>query len=260
MQIHRTKLPKQHLARLPEADRSLFLLLGHISNEINVLQKLMLMLRRGDAPSHLIDIVEAGQVMIVMRILIGKLHEAYRVFDQRVQGDPAIRERYGIRGDWSGRDLLRKLNARFKGGSLLTKIRQKIAFHYVDEDRLFEASFQSLPDNEPWELYLHPTVANSFYYASELVAMKAALDLVEAEPIAGQKPDQTKLKVLFDETIAVAGIIMNLSHILMIEILEKSDPNGLVIEPVDFGTFPKLSDIQLPFFVDAADLKDPAHS
>jgi hypothetical protein len=47
MQIRRAKLPS---SVLPEADRSLFLLLGHISNEINVFQKLMLMLRRGDPP------------------------------------------------------------------------------------------------------------------------------------------------------------------------------------------------------------------
>jgi hypothetical protein len=126
MQIHRAKLPKWHLERFPEADSSLFLLLGHISNEINVLQKLMLMLRRGDPPAHLVDIVEAGQVMIIMRILIAKLHEAYLVFNERVQGDPAMCDRYGIRVYWSGRELLMELNARFKCGSPITQIRQEI--------------------------------------------------------------------------------------------------------------------------------------
>jgi hypothetical protein len=163
-------------------------------------------------------------------------------------------------GDWRGRELLRELNARFKGGSLLTKIRQKISFHYVDRDGLFEASFRALADDEPWELYLSDTVANSFYYASEMVAMKSALDLVEVEPIAGEKLDETKLKVLFDETIAVADIIVRLSHTLMIEILEKSDLTDLEMEPVAISAVPKLSDIQLPFFVDDADLKDPAPS
>src|SRR5262245_27696849 len=113
MEIHRAKLPKNRLQRLPAEDRTLFFLLGHLSNEINVLQKLMLMMRRGDPPSRVIDIVEAGQVLIIMRNLIGKLHEAYRVFNEKVQGDAAIRERYGIRGKWSGQDLLKELNSRF---------------------------------------------------------------------------------------------------------------------------------------------------
>lgn len=117
MQVQRAKLPKQDLANLSQAKRTLFLLLGHVSNEINVLQKLMMMLRREKAPSRVVDIVEAGQVMILLRNLV---------------------------------------------------------------------------DDEPWELYLSDTVANSFYYASELVIMKAALDLVAAEPVAGEALDQTK--------------------------------------------------------------------
>lgn len=260
MQIHKARLPKQHLARLPEADRGLFLLLGHISNEINVLQKLMLVLRRDDPPSRVVDIVEAGQVMIIMRLLIGKLHEAYRVFNERVQGDAAIRDRYRIRGNWSGSDLLNRLNARFKGGSVLTRIRHKIALHYVDEDHLLEASFQSLAENEPWELYLSDTAANSFYYASELVAMKAAIDLVEVGQAVNEEPERTKLDALFNETLAVANIIVKLSQILMIEILKNLTANDLMMELVEIGDVPRLSDIQLPFFVDETDLKGPAHS
>lgn len=257
MRIYSAKLPKGHLTRLPEADRSLFLLLGHVSNEINVLQKLMLMMRQDDPPSRVVDIVEAGQVMIIMRILVAKLHEAYRVFNERVQGDAAIRERYNVRGEWSGRELLRELNARFKQGSLLTRIRDKLASHYVDEDRLLEASFQALADDEPWELYLSETVGNSFYYASEMVAMKAALDLVAADPVPDEKPDETNLKALFNESLEVANVVMKLCQVIMIEILEKSIAGELVMEPIDIGKPPKLAALHLPFFVDVTDLNGP---
>jgi hypothetical protein len=114
----------------------------------------MLMMRRHDPASRVVDLVEAGQFMIIMRNLIGKLHEAYRLFNEKVQGDEAVRERYGIRGEWSGRKLLKDLNKHFKHGSLLSRIRQKIAFHYVDEHGLIESSFATLPDDEPWEIYL----------------------------------------------------------------------------------------------------------
>jgi hypothetical protein len=36
----------------------------------------------------------------------------------------------------------------------------------VDEDRLFESSFEVLSDTEAWELYLADTTANTFHYAS----------------------------------------------------------------------------------------------
>jgi hypothetical protein len=77
----------------------------------------------------------------------------YRLFNERVQGDAYIREKYGIRGDW-------------KTAFRAEWIRQKISFHYVDEDRLFESSFEVLSDTEAWELYLADTTANTFHYAS----------------------------------------------------------------------------------------------
>lgn len=259
MQVYRVKLPKQHLAALPEADRKLFLLLGHVSNEINVLQKLILMLRREDAPSSMVDIVEAGQAMIVLRNLIGKLHEAYRLFNEQVQGNKEIRERFGIAGEWSGRQPLIGLNRMFGKGSLLTLIRQRIAFHYVDEDDLVEGSFQALSEDEPWEVYLSDTVANSFYYVSEMVVMKAALDLVTVAPVPNEPHDQTKLKKLFDETIAAAKNVMRLSNLLMIEILRKSLSGPLEIEQVEMRRAPKLSDVHLPFFVDDDELPEQPH-
>ena len=59
---------------------------------------------------------------------------------------------------------------------------------------------------------------------------------------------------------SVANIVMKLAHTLMIEILIKSGLSSLVMEPVDIGTATKLSDIQLPFFVDETDLKAEAQS
>jgi hypothetical protein len=82
-EIHRVFLTKTKLAAMPEAERSLLLLLGHASNEINVLSKLILMTRKDQPAIQLIDHVEAGQIFILLRVLIGKLHEAWRLFQKR---------------------------------------------------------------------------------------------------------------------------------------------------------------------------------
>jgi hypothetical protein len=77
MELHRVILTKSKLAALPQAERSLLLLLGHASNEINVLSKLILMtVRKNAPPSGIADHVESGQVCVLLRALVGQLHEA----------------------------------------------------------------------------------------------------------------------------------------------------------------------------------------
>ena len=89
MELYRVILAKSNLAALPQAERSLFLLLGHASNEINVLSKLILMVMRKDAPpSEIANNVEAGQVCVLLRVLVGQLHEAWELFRKRVQAKP----------------------------------------------------------------------------------------------------------------------------------------------------------------------------
>src|SRR5262249_8867733 len=88
-------LSKSKLAAAPQAERSLLLLLGHASNEINVLSKLILMVTRKDtSPSQIVDHVEAGQVCVLLRILIGKLHEAWELFKNGVQADQPLAAKY----------------------------------------------------------------------------------------------------------------------------------------------------------------------
>jgi hypothetical protein len=48
MEIHRVRLTKEKLTAMPEAERSLLLLLGHATNEISVLSKLILMARKDE--------------------------------------------------------------------------------------------------------------------------------------------------------------------------------------------------------------------
>jgi len=151
MELHRVILTKTKLAKLPEAERSLLLLLGHASNEINVLSKLILMATRKDAPpSQIADNAEAGQVCVLLRLLIGQLHEAWELFKKRVQADRLFAEKYLAQLDADGNAALNNLNNHF-GKSPLTQIRNKIAFHYKDNDNLTEQSFQLVADTEPLE-------------------------------------------------------------------------------------------------------------
>jgi hypothetical protein len=94
MRVHRVNLTKARLAAMPIAERTALLLLGHAANEINVLSKLILMSRKQPPAIQLVDHVEAAQTFVVMRLLIGKLHEAWEMFKARLQADAQIRSKY----------------------------------------------------------------------------------------------------------------------------------------------------------------------
>ena len=70
---------------MPTAERTALLLLGHACNEINVLSKLILMARKQSHAIQFVDHVEAAQTFVLMRLLIGKLHEAWEFFKARLQ-------------------------------------------------------------------------------------------------------------------------------------------------------------------------------
>ena len=94
IEIHRVIFSKKQLADMSKDERVLLLLMGHATNEINVLSKFILMMRKDDPPTQIEDFTEGGQIFIVMRVLIGKLHEAWELFRTRAQSNKNIADTY----------------------------------------------------------------------------------------------------------------------------------------------------------------------
>ena len=92
MDIAKVALTKKRLEAMPEPERTAVLLMGHASNEINLLRKFMLILARHEQPpSAIVDHIQAGQTLILMRMLLGKCFEAWLMFTKRVQ---PLRDKY----------------------------------------------------------------------------------------------------------------------------------------------------------------------
>jgi hypothetical protein len=243
MELNRVILTKSKLAALPPAERSLLLLLGHASNEINVLSKLILVVMRKDAPpSHIANNVEAGQVCVLLRVLVGQLHEGWELFRKRVQNNRRLHDKYVSLLDADGVTALQNLKRHF-GGSPLTKIRSKVAFHYSDDDNLTEQSFQAVANTEPLEFYLTNQVGNSFYYASEVIVMSTAIKL------AMSGDDKAAFSELCRIVIEVSRHITELFGQLMGVILMTYMPD-LERQIENHPDGPKLSTLSLPCFID----------
>jgi hypothetical protein len=127
------------------------------------------MARKDEPANKLVDHVETGRIFIIMRVPIGKLHEALRLFQTRFQADRPLALKYSPKLPREAAAALTELNKHFGKKSPLTDIRNRLSFHYMDDHNLTRANFQRLPETEPWEFYLSKTVGNSFHFAFELV-------------------------------------------------------------------------------------------
>jgi hypothetical protein len=253
MEIHRVVIDRTKLAAMPESERTLLFLLAHASNEINFLSKLILMARKDDPPSPVHDAAEAGQLFILLRLLTGKLHEAWELFRKRAQRDRSIATTFIPRLESEAAAALQALNRHFGAGSVLSQIRNKMSFHYDDKENLVEASFQQLPESEPLQFYLTQTVGNSFYYAAELIVQLAAINLVTVPPSGANDGASTQaraLAALINEIIEVSRDITELfGH--LIAMLSENIVSEIITEKVPDG--PKLSTFSMPYFFDEND-------
>jgi hypothetical protein len=78
MLLHRVRFEARDLAAMPENERVFVMILGHIANEINILQKLIMMAHDlDDDPEPAETHGRTAQTMCLMRVLVGKLYEAY---------------------------------------------------------------------------------------------------------------------------------------------------------------------------------------
>ena len=204
------------------------------------------------------DDVLQGQTLILMRVLIGKLHEAWELFKGRFQSDRALSHKYLKLLGPEATAAIKYLNRSFGKGSVLTEIRSKLSFHYMDKDDLIEPSFQDLTTNQAWDFYLS-SVGNSFYYASELVVSRSVSALAKGD-VEGdenfQLRDQNQFQQICAETIRVAGEITILFRDCIERIIQRNF--GEIEQPITEIKVPQLSTLRIPFFSEVPRTKQPA--
>jgi hypothetical protein len=85
--IGRVVITKTSLGTLPEDARRIFLVAGHISNEVNTLHRLVIFSMRFGR-GRVVDLVSLGRAWVIPRLLIGKTAEAYQFIGKRIRGQP----------------------------------------------------------------------------------------------------------------------------------------------------------------------------
>ena len=129
MQIQRWLLSPAQFAAIPVAERSFFVLLAHIQNEINVLNKLLACSTRTEPGLN--ANVQSGncQSFILCRTLIGKLNEAWGAIQ-----DGFFHSKLSISYESllhePAASALAQLKSYFGKKNLIVSVRNNFSFHY----------------------------------------------------------------------------------------------------------------------------------
>ncbi|NOJ39062.1 hypothetical protein [Bradyrhizobium australiense] len=172
LDILRLTVTKDLLRRMQKEERSLFLALGHASNQVNALWKLVIILTNGDTEEPVKQRLEGAQTQVFVRLTIGAMWEAWRLVEDRFLKRPLGREYLPLL-DAPAKEALDRLKKRFGKGSGLATIRNNYAFHHPDVDDI-DAAFEkaaSEADSEEadWAVYFNKGLLNTFFFVSDYV-------------------------------------------------------------------------------------------
>jgi hypothetical protein len=133
IKIYRIYLPKEQLRKLSATERSLFLLLGYASNQINALWKLIVVATNEGFSDPVEAKVSAAQTQIFLRLLIGVMREALKLIERRFLANPLGKE-YVPRLSPDASAALDRPKRRFASADKLVVIRDNFAFHHPSLD------------------------------------------------------------------------------------------------------------------------------
>ena len=112
LDILRMDIAKDLLRKMAKEERCLFLALGHASNQVNALWKLVIILTNGDETDPVKQRLEGAQTQVFVRLAIGAMREAWRLVEDRFLKRPLGREYLPLL-DAPAAEALERLKKRF---------------------------------------------------------------------------------------------------------------------------------------------------
>jgi len=163
MDVHEITITKSQLESLPDAERILVLQFGHVCNELSFLNKLLLMVSDTNTVG-LENQAMVTQSMIVIRLYIGKVFEAWKMLDRDYFGNK-LSKSLDKRLDQEGKNSLLALKRYFGRENLLSTIRNDFSFHYW-ADHLPKA-MDAFDSSSEFQLILGQNYANTLFKFSD---------------------------------------------------------------------------------------------
>lgn len=229
------------LKRLRPHEQQLMVLAGHISNEVSVVQKILVacMNYRGQAEAS--RDAYPTQNLIVAKVLAGKLVEGWKAIKAAYYGSQLSREvdPLLIEDAKLARDELRKY---FGSKNLLTRVRNSAAFHYSGDGIAVQVA--RLPDDTPLRIYVAEETGNSLYFFAEQPMFMQAF----AE--SGERTMQQHFDDFLRDGRTIARAMATFLQGLLIVLWERMAPDEMLVEQeLPAGDYGSLHETRIPFFL-----------
>ena len=230
---------------MPENERVLFLLLGHLANELSVLKKVFYFCGHLEAEEKWQSRANKAQALVMARVLIGKLCEGWELL-QRHFFRNGLSKIYEPLFGAEEQKALSNLKRYFGRDNLIRNVRNSFSFHYPGS--VIAEAFETTPENETneWQMCQTDSVGNSLFFSSELVVNHALLEMI----LPGQPQEATDQ--LFGETTEVGKWFIDVISGCMDIIAERHflDKDGkMKMVSVDIGPLQSMDDVYVPYFV-----------
>ena len=246
--VTRIALPKEKLQTLTAEERSLFLLLGYASNQINALWKLVVVATNETDKNPVEEKVSAAQTQIFVRLLIGIMREALKLIEKRFLGSPLGKE-YVPRLSAPAGEALTRLKKRFGAADKFVKIRDNFAFHHPsldDMEAAFRLAVKSDGDDTDWCMYLNNALLNTFFFASDFV-------LVHGMANAMGEPDVNEAhRKLLGDIAPIANDLSTFAFGFAEAIFIKYFGELTATRVAEIKGAAKIEDLRLPWFVETS--------
>lgn len=195
MDIYKIELNKEDITSLPANERVFLIYAGHALNELNVLCRMIVFsipARRGEAERQFMVI----QSMMLMRMLAGKLHEIWVLFNRTYYKSKLAIELKGQIGDEA--DIaLKALNTYFsKPAASLSTVRNKHAFHY--EVGQVDAGLANLSPKATLDIYFEKKSANTIWGFADSIVNSAVTTAIDP------KSHNSAFETLMNDTQVIA--------------------------------------------------------
>jgi len=248
MKVIRVEIGKNELLSIPELDYTFFLALGHVSNEINAITKMMYWAANTPIHNEAEDHGRFSTTLFLTRLLAGQLNEAWEFLQKSFFGTALSREYEPLLDGESANDL-KSLKRYFSSRNTCNQIRNHLAFHYSADE--IKGTLPNVDDK--LLIYLErESVPNNLFYSSEILIAHALLQLLKHD---GHEPT---FDSIVEELFDVALWFAHVSDGLMEAIIKKNGKELRTTQPeeVHFDEIQPFQNIIIPWFTDATDVID----
>jgi hypothetical protein len=240
--LHRVTISKKRFDSIPEPERLLFIHFGHSIFEINTLLRVFLWSSSFENLKEEEINARMAQGLVIARVLIGKINEAYLLIKKHYHGE--IAKKYNPLLNDAARDAFLYFKRYFSHSNLIKAVRNKYAFHY-SHDELAKILMQFKPMDE-LVFYLSQDSRNSFFCSAEKIVNNAMLEAIDPG-----HPDNAQ-KRLEKETIEISKALQIFlqwfMHTVMMKYLGRNLEEMGAIE-IRIPKPPKDTEIELPYFL-----------